>query len=343
VTTWALEVRQLDGTAIDTDVTFRDLQATWVLNGPGLIDADLTWDSVAVADHLAGGRELRLTRDATRVWGGWSWRGAGNGPERTFRIEGQGYYSRLRRRVVRSDLIYTDTAQHTIAWNLIAHAQAQSDGNHGFTNGTHSGTPRDRDRSYCALERPNIADEIEALAGMDDGFDFEISPTKAFNTWAPRRGTGAAVYTFTGVDEFEFEWEDDATEAASFVDALGDDDCNPREITATDAGAVADYGRLEYVVQADTNRRSEVSAEANEHLRQRKVGMRRATLTYDLTVGPAWATLNPLDHLGSKVRLNLASAGPATFDRNYRIVEFLLSLEDPTAEWMTLVLDGALP
>lgn len=343
MTTWALECRQLDGTAIDTNVVNRDLEAKWVLRGQGLIDVSFNWDDVDPTDWgEAGSREIRLLRDAARVWGGYSAYHGGNGPQRSFSIQGAGYYSRLRRRHVQTDLIYSDVAQETIAWNLIAHTQAQADGDLQITNGTHAGTSRTRDREFCALERPNIAEAIESMAELDSGFDFEISPTKVFNTWAPRRGTGASVYTFDGTDEFEFTWEDDANEAASYVDALGEDDCNPRVASVSDATAISTYGRLEYVANADTNRKSEVTSEANEHLRQRKVGMRSATLTYDLALGPVWSTLNPLSHLGSKVTVDLA-AGPATFTRDYRIVEFSLSLEDPDAEYMTLVLDGALP
>lgn len=334
MTTWRLDLLDLAGTVLESDVVYSDLQAKWVLNGPGYFEAVLPWES-ASTDWEAGERELRLYRDATRIWGGHLWHAAGNGPERTFAVDGSGYYSVMRHRVVTSDLIYADVADVTIAWNLIAHTQAQTDGDLGITNGSHAGTDRHRDRAYCALERPSISEGIEELSQMDDGFDWEISETKVFNTWSPRRGTSSGV-TFTGADEIRFDWEDDAQEAASYVSAIGQDDCAPRIIDVSDAAAIARFKRLHSVVEADTNKRSEVTAEANEELRQRKRSMQRANLTYDLEYGPAWGTIG----LGDTVDVSLAD-GPATFDRTYRVVEMALQLEDPDKGYMSLTLDGA--
>jgi hypothetical protein len=343
--TWVLEVRDLAGAVVIASATFDSLMATWVLDSEGTIDIDVPWETFSRTDWVAGGRELRLTRNGTRVWGGYYWRNAsdregGEANRPRVKANGAGYLSRLRSRVVTSDLIYTDVNQHQIGWNLINHTQGQTDGALGFTQGTHTGTVKTRSREYCALERPNIFDSIAEFGELEDGIDYEIDALGAFNTWSPRRGSASVVHTFTGAEEITFDWEEDASEAASYVSGVGSpsDDCAPRVIDVSDATAIARFKRLHHTTEARNNKKTEVTSEANEMLRERKKGMFNASLAYDLTnaSAPAWGAIA----LGDMVRVNFTDNGLA-IDETLRVVEMRLSLEVPDSEYMELTLDGA--
>ncbi len=336
--TYTLKLYQLDGTTVvNADVKFRDLECRWVLNSPGAIEVTLPFDTTSYSEWTPGAREIRLERDGTRIFGGYVWAVSGSSQDReSVAARGLGYFSALRSRLVTSDLIYADTNQHQIAWNLINHTQGQANGALGFTQGAHTGSSRARDRGYCANERPNVGDAISDLAAFDDGFDYEISPTKVFNTWSPTRGASSGI-TFTGTNEVVLDWEEDATEALSYVTAIGNDDCNPYVAEVSDGAAISTYNRLHGVVElSDTDRKREVTAKANETLRQRKRGMFRARVSFDDEFGPAWGTYE----VGDTVVVNVAEKF-ATFNRTLKIVERVVSLEDPDKAYVELVLDAA--
>jgi len=338
VTTWAINLYNLGGSAVLLDAPVKGARFPTALGGPGAFEAELDWKLASRSDWAKGERVVKLTRNGTVVRANYLWGVGGNAQGRTVRAWGEGYFSRLRHRVVTSDLSYEDIAQEQIAWNLINHTQGQADGDLGFTQGTAIGTAVTRSRDYCARERPNIADEITNLSGTFlDGFDFEIDPaTKAFNTWSPSRGTATGI-TLTGSDELTLEWTEDASEAASYVTAIGAGNCSQPTIDVHDDTAIATFGRLHEVVDADSTKVKEVTAIADETLRQRKLGLFRATIAWDDDYGPAWGTYG----LGDTLALNPADYF-ATFTKTLRIVEIALQLESPTQAYVEVTLDAAL-
>jgi hypothetical protein len=343
VTTWELEVLDLAGNVLlDTgleEAPFNSLTCSWVLNSPGGFEADLRWYAAEPADWRPGERELVVRRDGVRIWGGYLWSVEASARQRRATALGAGYFSRLGAyRVISTLLFDPPVAQHQIARDLIAHAMAQPDGDLGFTSGAHTGPTVTRRRLYCANERPNIAEAIEALASLENGFDFEIDANKAFNTWTPRRG-GASGITFTGAEELTLEWNEDAREAASYVTAIGEGDCGPPLAEASDASARARFRRLHRVVEGaeGVDTLSEAQELANEELRQRKESLFRATVSFDHAFGPAWGSFG----LGDTVTVDVAD-GMATFTRTLRIVEISLTLEPPEEATVELTLDAAL-
>lgn len=84
------------------------------------------------------------------------------------------------------------TDQVTIARQLIAHRQAQTGGDWGITNGLGVPSGQTRTETDLTVGKP-IAEAIDALATRDNGFDWEISPSLAFNAWTPRRTRNQGV------------------------------------------------------------------------------------------------------------------------------------------------------
>jgi hypothetical protein len=335
MTTWSLDLFDLGGTAVGTALAFQRLTAKRGLMADDSIEVDLLWQEASRADWAGGERKLRLKRDAGYVWTGGLWRLMGDGPSRTFKVQGNGSWSWFKRRFAQDDLHFTDEPQQDLAFALLDHTQTQANGDLGITQGAHSGTSIPRSRWVCRYE--NIADSVEALTGFSDGFEFDIDPaTQEFKTWAPNRGTATGI-TLTGSDEVTFEWEEDYLEALSYVVATDDDACSPTTAIRSDGTAIARFGRLEDVILVDSGTLSEVQAAGDEELRKRKAGVIKAKTAFDDDYGPAWGTYD----LGDTLTVNVGN-GPAVFNRDFRIVEISLSLEGPEFAHVELGLDGAL-
>ena len=335
---WAINLYDLDGVPVLADAPVRAARFTWVLNGPGAFEADLDYETASRSDWARGQRIIQVVRNSVVVWGGYLWSVTGDARNRTVTASGEGYFSRLRHRVVTEDLSYFDIAQETIAWGLIDHTQGQTDGALGFIQGPHVGASVLRSRDYCARESPNIGDEIANLASVFlDGFDYEIDPaTKAFNTWCPSRGAAVAI-TLTGSDELTLSWDEDATEASSYVTAIGAGECEQLTSNVDDDTAIVMFDRLQEVVDADTDEAAEVLSVANETLRQRKLGLFRATIAWDDEFGPAWGAYG----IGDTLTVTVAD-GFATFTQAFRIIELSAQLETPTQAYVEATLDAAI-
>ena len=269
MTTWSVNVYPLNsGTASATGVPVRGHSFNYVLNAPGSFDADLPLRDTAVTQAIfsPGAKEIRVYRDAVLVWGGYL-QGVRVQARDSVTIRAEGYLSRLRRRYVMSDLLYTDTAQETICWDLIDHTQTQSGGDCGITQGTHTGSSITRDADYCALNHPNVADEIASFTEYFDGLDFDITPTnttstnKVFRTYEPKKGSdlsGTVIFTDSNVATMTYEWSGD--NLISRLVTTGNGDCNPPEDDRTDSTALSTYGLLQEFVSVDTEKLSEVRA-----------------------------------------------------------------------------------
>ena len=83
--------------------------------------------------------------------------------------------------------VFAAVDQGTIAWDLINASQALSGGNWGVTNGVGATSGTVRDRTYDP-GKP-LLDAISELFRVDNGGEWEISPSLALNRWYPIRGT----------------------------------------------------------------------------------------------------------------------------------------------------------
>lgn len=326
--TWTLDVRdRIGSTLLKADVAFRALTATWVLNGPGALEVDVRHDA-DLGGASCGQAEMQLKRDGVVVFAG-PWLGTDVDPRgRAMRITCEGLWWWFRNRVVTADLLYADTAQHTIAWNLLNHAQGQTYGSLGITNGTHSGTPKTRSRFYCAANVPNVGEEVEAFTTYEGGFDFEIEPaTRTFKTWTPSRLAASGI-ALSGSSVDTLRWSEDMRGVRTFVTAVGADECGSILVTSSDTTLANTYGRLHGSVDADDDddTAGEVSERANEELRARKRRRFDAELVFreNGTGAPAFADLI----VGNTLELS-DTRGYSTFTgKVLRMVEVSVSLDN---------------
>jgi hypothetical protein len=253
-------------------------------------------------------------------------------------LHGDGYYSRLRQRLVMSDLVYSALNQTTIAWNLIAHTQAQTSGGLGFTNGTHHGNVVQRTRDYCAMDRPVISSGIDELAQQLDGFDFEVDENGAFNTWNPRKQIPSTV-NFTGSNAIEASYDIDSGDLASMVVYQGDDDCNPPFGSVSDSSGLTTYGLVQSSLDTGTESWAESKNFANTLLFLNRAPRWQVQLTWssENALAPAWEDIT----LGSLVRFT-AVRGFATFTQKLlRVVNIGATFEPGLAPRYSASLDDA--
>lgn len=151
-------------------------------------------------------------------------------------LGGLSLWSYFARRANNTDLIYTEamaTDQMAVARGLLNAAQAQSGGNIAVTVGAEtSGVPRIR--NYYAYEHKPVAEAVEQLSAVENGFDFAIdvayvagAPTRTFRCSYPFRGrssTDTGHVFETGRNIVTYTWPEDATTMADRVFAIGSGD-----------------------------------------------------------------------------------------------------------------------
>jgi len=336
--TWTVDLYDLNGvSARVASVPFRKLNCNWALNSPGALSFDCNFADVTDTDFVPGARELRLKRNGTLVWGGYLWSAQAKPWNRkggVVTFSGQGYASRLGKRIATADLIYADTADSTIAWNIINHVQGQTNGNMNFTNGVHTGAAQVRDYAMCEGDYGFALDAIRDLAGADDGFDWEVSESKVFNTWHPKH-TSTPGITLTSAVLMSFDYDKDATDMATYVTGVSTDDCSPFVYTENANGAT--YGRLDSVRDVETNSLRFLTHITKLELAHRKTPIWRADATYLETnaAAPAWTAYT----LGDYVDVT-NSDGYATFaPKTLRVIEREIVLAPRVSAMVRLTLD----
>lgn len=335
------------GTVLLSNAPVRKWGISYVLNSPGAFEADIALkDTTATrANWEPGQREIRVYRDGVLIWGGYLWSASVDVRDYSLRVRGEGYFSKLRRRYVLSDLVYNDVEQTTIAWNLIAHTQAQGSGDMLLTNGV-SATSIVRDRDYCALEYPEVASAIMELSEMDDGFDLWITPTatdstnKVVKTSAGtpyRRGTDVSgSVTLTQTSMATLQYDIDASDVASRVITVGQGDCNPHVYDDNDSTALTNFGLLMSVEGIEASKRVDVFAHGRETLRNYKVARWQMDVSFAEAIGPAWGAYDVGDVIGVT-----SNRGYATFTgQKMRVIERAHSFVPDNIMFTKLKLDS---
>jgi len=206
----------------------------------------------------------------------------------------------------------------------------QTDGNLGFTFGTHTGSPVNRSRVYCRSDGITVADAIEAFTQMDDGLDFEIAAaSKALNTWSPQRKTdltGSVV--FNDSNAMDVNWREDARETVSYVHAINDERCGTTIYTTSDGTAASTFKRREKLVFSDQSAAVDYEAEADEYLRSNKLARISARITYLEDNGPTFGAF----WLGDLVRVITDD-----WDKSLRVMEIAASIQPRTHDSGSLV------
>lgn len=141
---------------------------------------------------------------------------------------------------------YTQRDQGDIAWSMIQKAQARTNGNYGITLYTGSdATGIKRDRAIVGGEY--VGKEIQSIADLNNGFDWDITPDKKFRVWYPKRGTTTTVFAEYGKTITEVTRTSRGGPYANSVRATGSQELTPVERThtniLTDPRGIWDYGQ----------------------------------------------------------------------------------------------------
>jgi hypothetical protein len=338
---WQLDIWTRDGgTLIKEGVDFRSLSARWVLNGAGSIQVELG-TSTDIGTAAVGKHEFQLKRQNVVEWVG-PWLGTDvDAKKKTLKCNGEGLWSWFRDRVVTLNLLKTAVNQQQIAWDLINHAQGQADGQLGVTKGTHNGSSITRNRFYCADERPNVADEVEAFTELNTGFDFEIQASdRTFDTWQPSRKAASGI-SLDGNKVDAVTYVEEVRGMKNVVTAISADECGPLVLDESNATLRAAYGRRHGVIEPDLDEEAEVQAAAREELRSLQNPRFDATVFFreDGTNAPAWSSLV----VGNTLLLS-DDRGYATYtNKVLRIMEKAVHLDNgvPNKVFIELVLSSA--
>lgn len=253
------------------------------------------------------------------------------------------YREVLRRRAVLpgDQLTWTNVDQATIAWNMIQATQARPGGNLGITRGV--GAPTGIQRTYTATLGDYIGDDITALALLDNGFQWQITPygiaDLRLDIFYPAQGTSQNAVLAYG--DARISSITRAVDPSTFADAVyvtGDPAFNLTAQLLEAAGlASRPEGRWDSVVATSDNTQLVLNARAAALLAQGQV----LTPSYTVTFYPgAWG--GPSDiWLGDTVTLQIDS-GRLQVNTAVQVVEMAFAISADNVETLTLTV-GQIP
>lgn len=214
-----------------------------VLNGAGSITCRMPLDSTST-DRLTnqvawpriepgklevdGSTLLYVLRDNVPLWSGFVWTRDVDPGANALTVSGEGFLSYFRRRLITSDLAYTASDQAGIAEDLLGWAQGRSGGDVGLNVDGSVSTGVTRDRTYVATDYKPVAEAIEQLAAVSDGFDFRFAPEwnsgtlrTTFFVQYPASGRATEIVLELGTNVNLLNERSDGTNVATTTRATG--------------------------------------------------------------------------------------------------------------------------
>lgn len=241
-------ISDLTGTPIE-EMPFLNLNYSFVLNEPGIASFEIPMDhpKALPATLDPGKREVRIYRhgEVDPVWGGYLWFVGASSDSANLRVQCEGWFSRLMRRVVQDDVSWQNTEQLDIAWGLIAYTQGkESLGLVRDPAEVPSGITRTRKfRSWNAL---NIGQVLRDMTSMKNGFDFEISPNKEWRAYYPRKQADDGFVFELGKNIKNITADKDATDVVTDLTGMGSGNGRDRCVYPhINVAAVSEYGLLQ--------------------------------------------------------------------------------------------------
>src|SRR5207237_449511 len=144
-----------------------------------------------------------------------------------------GWWSLFPWRRITADKTYSAAThdQLFIARDLVTYAQSKPGGALGITVGSEV-SGRKRDAAYHFYEHKPVAEAVEQMSRLDDGFDFAIDVaydssgafTRTFRLWYPRKGrtAGSTGHVWElGRNMVSLKWPEDGTKTVNASYALG--------------------------------------------------------------------------------------------------------------------------
>lgn len=252
-----------------------------------------------------------------------------------------GYQEVLRRRAVYTTASFTGVDQAAIAWQLIQTTQALSGGNLGIVQG--AGSPTGVPRTWTAAPGDMVGADIDQLAEMDQGFDWDITPAGVtglrFDVFYPSRGTHRGLVLQYGdglVSKISRVVDPSAFADAIYETGNSGNSLTPQALTAADI-ATRGEGRWDQVVGTDIQTQSALNAHAAFDLAAGEV----LTPTYTVTLKPGvWTGPSQL-WIGDLVQLVITS-GRLHVNSTYQVTELDFDISADNVETVTATL-GLVP
>lgn len=233
---------------------------------------------------------------------------------------------------------YTSVDQAAIAWDLINDSQALTGGNWGITQGTGNptGVTRTRSVGYYVAGK-NLAEALDELGRVINGFDWEIDPTLAFNVYYPTRGSAqdfAVTFDDTGGNVNSIERSADTTTYANAIRVSGESGVVTSTQTAGDI-ATRPEGRIE-LQHSDTNLKSASAVSDRAQRLLADASLLQPAYACTLAASAGW---NPsLLWLGDTCPIRIRR-GRLDVDTTGRVVEVSVELDENRAETVSLAFD----
>lgn len=144
-----------------------------------------------------------------------------------------------RRRLNPSDTLFypPTTDEATIVWGMITAIQARTNGNYGITQGV--GFPTTGDLRQATFKAGAfVGDEIDRLANVQGGFDWDFTAALVLNLYNPQRGANNSVVLDYGKAVSSFTRARTAAQFANDLMVTGDQNTVPA--FASSAGIATD-------------------------------------------------------------------------------------------------------
>lgn len=300
-------------------------------------------------------RAIYVERDGVLQWGGPIWHRDYDQAASTLTLECADWWSLFPWRLITDDKVYSASTddQLFIARDLIAYAQAKPGGNLGITVGSEV-SGRQRDATYHFYEYKPIAEAIQQMSQLADGFDFSVDvaydPTglilRTLHLYYPRQGRIAAdtghVWE-TGRNIVGFRWTEDGTSTVNVSYALG---AGQAESMLRSAGArpdmwAAGYPMLEAAVSYKdvlVQQTLDEHADADVDAHAQPVSLPPIVVRGD--IDPVIGAYITGDDARIRIEANIDPRFPDGLDTYRRLISFNVAVPDEGGgEAVTLVFD----
>jgi hypothetical protein len=214
-----------DADLIEWELDLNEYERFCALNGVDpstlLVNGQTEIRVKRLGEYLSGGQlnYKDLIVDATR---------------QVIQIRASGFVQLLADRYTDATREFTATDASTIAWTAIAESQAKTNGDFGITQGALA-TIGNHDRTYQWRDLKSLVQDL----AVQTGFDFEITPTKVFNTYTAIGSSRPEIIFESPGNILSYELPEDGTALANEIIAFGSGNGTDAGVTVTvdDEGA----------------------------------------------------------------------------------------------------------
>jgi len=352
------------GTRI-AELPLNGLRYSSVLNGAGELsgtlplpvdDPDLAQIYNDAVDEVR--RQIVVERNGTPVWCGIVWASPYDDETQTRDVRASETWSYYRKRTIATRRVYRSTDQLTIARQLVTDANGVTGGDIGVTVGTET-SGVNRDFNAEVYERKNVAEEIERMSELTNGFDFSIDPSwnssgdlvKNLRFWYPRKGRNQSktghVFEVGRNNLIGWDWPTDGTRYANRVIVTGGGDgpsTRSSVRTNTDALIAVASGGAGYPLVEEVISESQEVVQANLNgladnaLNKFSNRVVVPKLVVRADVDPTFGSWVVGDAVRFRCQPGLSPRFPNGIDTNRRIVGFTVNVQDTGSEEIDMML-----